>query len=652
MKKKKIAILTYQDKYELYDDQLKNEFENTEVIQYGSDFSYDILLKKAAMIESLGYDAIVTRGYTANLIKNIVNIPIISVEPDMLDVLSSMIQLKPKQGDQIALLFQDDNGLLKYEELPSCLHSIFSVDVQVFHYKDMTEYFRVVDELTMRDMIVFTGHNGIKRIKELGGVVSPLYVGENAIREAVIEAIRIIDIRTKDADHNKKIETILSDKNEGIINLDKNLNIIWINNYACEVLKLDSSIPKNQLNIKTYFSEISWENVFSFPIRNMVLKMKEDSQIILNTKVIADSQGEKELFAFFRRTSNVVEEEKKIRAALHKKKQYAKFSLYNIQGHSRAIIECKEKTRLCAQFDANVLIYGESGVGKEMFAQCIHNESKRVNEPFYAVNCAALPDNLLESELFGYSEGSFTGAKKGGKAGIFELAHRGTVFLDEIGELSMASQSALLRVLQEKEVRRIGDDGVIPVDVRVIAASHKDIYREVEEKRFRQDLFYRLSTVFLTIPPLREREDDIMELMNYYLTECEEKYGLECTCSFDNEAYLALMQYSWEGNVRELQNFVQRIFALGFYNKEIRKNDVEKLLSNSPKEMNNIEKIYVVDNDCQKSCVEIGRKGRIKPKDIENAITVSNGNKTEAAKILGISRTHLWRLIKEFELQV
>ena len=235
---------------------------------------------------------------------------------------------------------------------------------------------------------------------------------------------------------------------------------------------------------------------------------------------------------------------------------------YDIIGNNAGLNYALETALAVAPSDLAVLVTGESGVGKDLFAQCIHNESQRAKEPFYAINCAALPENLLESELFGYSEGSFTGAKKGGKAGIFELAHKGTVFLDEIGELSLASQSALLRVLQEKEIRRIGDDTIIPVDVRVIAASHKDIYNEVLEKRFRQDLFYRLGTVFLTIPPLRERQTDIWVLMKNFIENFSEKYGLPYTGCIAPDAYQSLMDYRWEGNVRELQNFVERLFVL------------------------------------------------------------------------------------------
>lgn len=658
MKKRKIAVLTWQSKLEMYDEQFKDEFEDTEVIQYGSDFSYDTLIKKAAMLEELGYDAIIARGYTCNIIKEHVRLPLVTVEPDMLDVLQSMIKLAPSKGEKITLLFHQNNNLLKYKELPNQLHAMFDVKTEVCDYFDMSDYFKKVDEILMRGRTLFSGHNGIERAKELGGRCSPLYVGENAIRDSIVEAIKIIDVRNKDAIQNKKIEAILSSKSEGILTIDESFKVGWINDYARDLLSISKEENIKNIDIFKYFPDVKWDNILTTGFKNVVIKTANNVRVIMNTRVLSATVGDREALIVFRQTSKVIEEEKKIRAELHKKGQYAKFTLDDIKGYSKAIIDCKEKTKQCAKFNSNILIYGESGVGKELFAQCIHNESPRANEPFYAINCAALPENLLESELFGYSEGSFTGAKKGGKAGIFELAHKGTVFLDEIGELSLASQSALLRVLQEKEIRRIGDDSIIPVDVRVVAASHKDIYNEVLENRFRQDLFYRLGTVFLTIPPLRDRQTDIWVLMKNFIEDFSEKYNLPYDGYITPDAYTSLMEYRWEGNVRELQNFVERLFVLGYYDKAVTPEDVRFLLSNFPNRgrdpltvnstksvsANIAEGASVVDLPVAQTYVH-----RHTPtgEEIRKALEASKGNKTKAAQMLGISRTHLWRLMQK-----
>ena len=633
---KKIAILTWQDRFEKYDDQFANEFENTSVVQYGSDFSYDILRQRAEQIEKMGYEAIVARGYTCNLIKDYVSVPLITVEPNLQDVLDSALKYGIRRQDEITLLLHESNSLLKIEELPHYINELFGCWPEVLSYHDMDDYYRVVDDVLLRKRILFTGHNGIRRARELHERCSPLLVGKDAMRDSINEAARIVEIRKKQAEHSKKMETIMDDKNEGIININNRFGVEWINKYAHNILGIPLNESKDRINIQSRLPSLDWSQVLKRDIRNEVVEVEGGTRVLLNSRVLNNSNDEPEAFVFLRKSSNVVEEEKLIRSELYKKGQYAKFSLEDIKSHSLAIRMCKAQTQQCAKFDSNILIYGESGVGKELFAQCIHNESSRCKEPFYAINCAALPDTLLQSELFGYSEGAFTGAKKGGKPGIFELAHKGTVFLDEVGELSPASQSALLRVLQEKEVRRIGSDTIIPVDVRMIAASHKDISREAAEGRFRQDLFYRLNTVFLVVPPLRERKSDIMLLIESFLRQYEEKYNLKFTGELTEDAEKYLLSYQWPGNVRELQNFVHRIFALGAYEKVLACKDIAALLNNSPE---------AVIPDV-KELAAPSRK-RLTVQEAQFAVAEAGGNKTKAAKLLGISRTQLWRLLNE-----
>ncbi len=220
-----------------------------------------------------------------------------------------------------------------------------------------------------------------------------------------------------------------------------------------------------------------------------------------------------------------------------------------------------EKVKKYSQVDSTVLLTGETGVGKEVFAHLIHSYSKRSDGPFVAVNCAAIPENLLESELFGYVEGAFTGARKGGKTGLFELAHRGTIFLDEIGELAEPLQAQLLRVLQEGEVMRLGDERVIPIDIRVIAASNRDFAQMMNEEKFRADLYYRLNILDIMIPSLRERIDDIPLLSDYFIGELKQNIQKEIV-GFDASAMEILQSYHWPGNIRQLRNIVERSMIL------------------------------------------------------------------------------------------
>lgn len=247
----------------------------------------------------------------------------------------------------------------------------------------------------------------------------------------------------------------------------------------------------------------------------------------------------------------VEEKQHGIRAKIAGGNHSAKYTFTDIIGHSDSIKKCIDEAKRFAISDSSVLITGESGTGKEMFAQSIHNESDRRRYNFVAVNCAAIPENLLESEMFGYEEGSFTGAKKGGKPGLFELAHRGTIFLDEIGEMPLQLQSKLLRALEEKEIRRVGSERNISIDVRVIAATNKNIRKLIADGEFREDLFYRLNVLPLDVPSLNQRKEDIKEIFYHLVHEM----GGDLTLA-DN-AKTVMEKYTWPGNVRELKNMAE-----------------------------------------------------------------------------------------------
>lgn len=289
------------------------------------------------------------------------------------------------------------------------------------------------------------------------------------------------------------------------------------------------------------------------------------------------------------------------------------------------------------------LIQGETGTGKELFAQSIHNASGRKDKPFVAVNCAALPENLLESELFGYVEGAFTGARKGGKTGLFELAHEGTIFLDEISEMSMSIQARFLRVIQEKEVVRLGDDKIIPVNIRVIGATNRDLLRQVEEMKFREDLYYRLCVLTLEIPPLRMRKEDIHNLVDYFLVGKSKELNIK-TKGIDHDAMARLLLYDWPGNIRQLENLVERCVVLS-RDKEISIEVMDEAISGIPQLGREADHQYVEhENDGKKGVLK-----QIEKDTIMNVLEETGGNKTLAAEKLGISVTTLWRKLKTME---
>lgn len=321
--------------------------------------------------------------------------------------------------------------------------------------------------------------------------------------------------------------------------------------------------------------------------------------------------------------------ERNIRIKLHEKGLVAKYRFSDILGRSPAIRDAKRLSENFADAQFTVMLYGETGTGKEMFAQSIHNASPRRDGPFVAINCTVLNRNLLESELFGYADSSFTGARRGGKAGLFETAHGGTVFLDEIGELPLEFQAPLLRVLQEKEVRRVGDDTVIPVDIRIIGATNRNLLQLVEEGKFRRDLYYRLNVLSVLVPPLRERGDDYLEI-----ARCIYERVLPQHTEEEETVFLRVLDrcrsYAWPGNVRELTNLVERVSLL--LHRGSREEEVVQLLN-----------VQWQETPPAAPLVPGSAPALLDREAVQEALRRNGGNLSRTAKTLGVSRSTLYR---------
>jgi transcriptional regulator with PAS, ATPase and Fis domain len=302
-----------------------------------------------------------------------------------------------------------------------------------------------------------------------------------------------------------------------------------------------------------------------------------------------------------------------------------------------------ERVKRFASTGSTITIVGETGTGKEILAQSIHNLSPRTKQAFVSINCAALSEQLLESELFGYEEGAFTGSRKGGKPGLFETAHKGTIFLDEIGATSQNVQRHLLRVLQEREVMRIGADRIIPVNVRVIAASNQELVEEVNKGRFREDLFFRLNVLSINIPPLRNRLEDLPYLVKKFLIILSLEYKKE-PFQIPDRCIKKLQEYFWPGNVRQLKNFIERLFLIcdSGFNMNVFDELFIELIEYRPKKFSaNIQS----QTDSLKDQLK-ANTAQNEYETIKRALEVSNFSKTKAAKLLGISRTTLWKKLK------
>ncbi|WP_313885000.1 sigma-54-dependent Fis family transcriptional regulator [Desulfofundulus sp. TPOSR] len=323
----------------------------------------------------------------------------------------------------------------------------------------------------------------------------------------------------------------------------------------------------------------------------------------------------------------------------HNDNPTARYTVDNLIGASRDMLRLKETIRRVAQGPSTVLIRGESGTGKELVAHALHTASPRHRGPFIKVNCAAVPENLLESELFGYQEGAFTGARKGGQIGKFEQADGGTIFLDEIGDMPLPMQAKILRVLQEKEIERLGDTRPRAVDVRVVAATNRDLEELIRQGHFREDLYYRLNVVSLYIPPLRERPDDIPLLVNHFIKKFNREFGL-LVRGVSPEVSEILYTYDWPGNVRELENVMERAFNLV-------EGDIIEVKHMPPylQKASQGRKRNLHNRTLATLLQEVEKEALLE------ALAAAGGNKMQAAKTLGISRAWLYKKMKQYDIR-
>jgi PAS domain S-box-containing protein len=388
------------------------------------------------------------------------------------------------------------------------------------------------------------------------------------------------------------------------------------------------------------------------PVRGVPLKVGQKKRdVVVNVApVIVDGvlKGSVGVIHDVSEIKKLTEELERVKRLVRKLE--ASYTFEDIIGNSEGILHAIEQGRKAACTPATVLLRGESGTGKELFAHAIHNESTRKYNQFIRVNCAAIPDTLLESELFGYEEGAFTGAKRGGKKGLFEEASGGTIFLDEIGELSMSTQAKLLRVLQEKEIVRIGGTQAIPVNVRVIAATHVDLERAIQAGTFREDLYYRINVLPIVIPPLRYRTQDIEALVEHLIHKYNQEYGRNVKNAAP-ETLEKLKQYTWPGNVRELENVISRsLINMKFQETTVQPYHLPDLpAANRAGEEKDGKKI-TAKKGWQDMRTLNERLEEVESDIIREVLEQNGGNKTATARQLGVSIRNLYYKIEKYGL--
>jgi transcriptional regulator of acetoin/glycerol metabolism len=453
--------------------------------------------------------------------------------------------------------------------------------------------------------------------------------------KAIQNQLRIMKTSQELLLRNSYMNAIIESIDSGVMAIDRDGTIAQINNQGRKILKRDKEIvgmPLAQLLESEELYKAIVDSESGFTDREVFIKgPKRILHLMTTAKPILDPVGK------IHGTIFLFHEMNRIRQLVNNMAgSQARFTFEDILGVSPAIQEAKKLAMLAAAGKSNVLLLGETGTGKELFAQSIHNQSSRKLWPFVTINCGAIPRELLESELFGYVEGAFTGAKKGGRPGKLELADGGTVFLDEIGDMPADMQVKLLRVLQLGEVYRIGQHKPISVDLRVIAASHSDLKDEVSRGNFREDLFYRLNVLPIRIPPLRERMADVPLLAKHILMRCRDAMNKHAV-RFSADAEKVLLRHNWPGNIRELENHIERAV---------------NLVDGTVIEPHHFGALSSVTRRMPLVAPKTSRLQDIERQAIVDAIKGKGFNMVHAAKSLGICRATLYKKINKYNIRV
>ena len=583
--------------------------------------------KEARELVKAGVQAIIARGGTYQDLAEVdLGIPVIRMVISASDILLALNHAA-RRYKKVKLVLHES---IVFE--PQEYNQLIPIEVERYRYRGIVMLEELLDSLELDEDTVLVGSGAIKELssRKYMDFINVL-VQDSTFLQTYYQAKQILEQTRQEVQRVRLLESILYSVNDGVAIIGMDGKILHFNR-RCEELTGISEGEAQRKEVK--------EVLPGYPLASYLQMNRDDSKelimeirnrkLAVSTSLFPLEPSGKQLILTIQDVTRLQKMEQNIRYILAKKGLTAEYHFNDIKTRDERMKKVIDQARKISRFPGSVLIYGESGTGKELIAQSIHNESDRSAGPFVAVNCAAISESLLESELFGYVGGAFTGARKEGKAGMFELAHKGTVFLDEINSMPLNLQAKLLRVIEQREVMRVGSDYVIPLDVRIIAAGNRKLSMNVQEGAFRHDLYFRLNTFELTILPLNERSGDILYLFREFLAEYEEKTpaAIQLTPEFENQ----LLGYNWLGNVRELRNTALR------YHVYQGDNSNQEILPKSP------VGVSVVTEDLKIDLKELN-------KTVEELVIQSmleqNMTKTDVAKALGISRQALFKKMNQ-----
>lgn len=581
-----------------------------------------------------GAKVIVSRGSTAKIISSAVDIPVLDIGVSPYDIANGLTQ---------ARIFGTHVGVIGFpDSVYGCreLSEPLKLKVTELVIQDYSEIDRIIAYAKEQGVqVVIGGINEVRAAMDAGMSGLVLTTSKSTINAAIFRAMKVVDDIREEEFRTQQLRTILDFSYEGLLASDRNDRIILANKPAQNMLGLQHSSPV-EMHIQELLPFLNFAEIRE--CRNEVISKLHkigNNYLVLNIRAVFTDSDFAGMVISFQYAKSIENIEAKVRKELRLKGYVANAHFGDIITRDTHMMKLIEQAKKYAQVDSTILIIGQTGTGKELFAQSIHNASRRAEGPFIAINCASIPENLLESELFGYEDGAFTGARKNGKRGIFELANGGTLFLDEIGEIPLKLQANLLRVLQEKQIIRLGGDRIIPVDVRIIAATHRDLKAAIRAGNFRMDLYFRLNVLQLTLPPLNKRKGDIPMLVQHLISEKSAFLGT-APIRLSEECLQSFCEYDWEGNIRELSNVIERLCIIkrGEYVqledfREVQNYELPRTASPShdmmPAKLDDVVRQAIIDT-----------------------LRATNGHKERTSELLGISTTTLWRKIKEYGIEI
>lgn len=568
-------------------------------------------------------DILVARGMTHDVLRDMFpDKHVVQIQLNSFDIFDALVQCRKLQARKIALCLHD----VEIHCLES-LEELCGASIRMYDVPDEKTAEAAVCKAAEEGADTFVGAGTMCGICDRKGLRRVhIHTRHDAVEAAMQEALNAAKTINQERTRSDIIRIMLNHNEDGIIAIDNEDHILAINNQAYRVFQLSTVGELTGQPVSAVYPSGEWDRLLEKGSEKEQIISLHDKKYYVQYKPLSEAEAGAGALIFIKNTDRIMEEESRIRRGLSEKGLTAKYTFEDILGQSEAIRGNIRMAERYSRVNSNVLIIGETGTGKELFAHSIHQASRRSHQPFVALNCAALPENLLESELFGYEAGAFSGAAKGGKIGLFELAHKGTIFLDEIGEIPITLQAKLLRVLQEKEIRRIGSTSVHPVDVRVISATNINIEEKIREGQFRSDLYYRLNLLDISLPPLRERKEDIQELVDAYLTRFACEMGKSIPTVTEDAARI-LKEHSWQGNVRELRNICERLTVL---------NDTSVISEELLRQLKIFRK---------KEEPSVGQPGEGAEDSVYDRLKPRK-KKKELAEELGVSRTTLWRMAK------